>query len=68
MTISERKRIVINAIRRMEEKLCSLNHNEYDGQLSYTERQEQVHNLQSHLFWANKALVLINEQELEEAA
>lgn len=68
MTLAERKRIVVNAIRYIERKLIVLKHCEYDGAMSVAEREAEQDRLQSHLRGAHGALLLINEEEIEEAA
>jgi hypothetical protein len=61
MTLSERRYIVVLGIRQIEAKLLALS-GEYDGVKSYEERMAEIRNLQNNLFWANRALVLIDEE------
>lgn len=68
MLLHERKLIVINAIRRLEDKLCSLRYCEYDGEQSPAERTTQIEELQKHLHCAHSVLVLLNEEEMKEAS
>lgn len=67
MTTQERKRMMILTIRKLEDKLVSLAHCEYDGSKPYEERLGEIETLQGHLHCAHSVLVLINEEELEAA-
>ncbi len=68
MTNAERRKMVVNAIRRLEDKLCSLKHCEYDGAMSFREREEEAVTLQKHLRCAHSVLVMLNEEDLEIAS
>lgn len=65
MTVKERKSMIVGAIRKLEDSLCALKYDEYDGDKSYQERQLEMESLQKHLRCAHSVLVMITEEELE---
>jgi hypothetical protein len=58
--------MIVNAIRTLEDRLCALRY--YDGCKALEERDSEIEILQTHLRTAHSVLVLINEEELLEAA
>lgn len=66
MTIYERKKMIVNAIRELEDQLCAYRY--YDGILTLPERDEKIDMLQRHLRCAHSVLLLITEEELEMAS
>lgn len=69
MTTAERKILIVNAIRKLEQELCILKYaHEYDGVRSLTERDTDIEILQHHLHSAHGALLLLAEEELRQVA
>lgn len=67
MTTVERKKMIVGAIRKLEDNLCAIKY-AYDGVKSPSEREEEMERLQRHLHSAHSVLVLINEEELAVAS
>lgn len=67
MMLAERKVLILKTIRKLEDRLVSLAHCEYDGSKSYEERNLEIEMLQGHLHCAHSVLVIINEEEIEAA-
>ncbi len=66
MKVNERKQMIVNAIRMLEDKLVALQY--YDGIKSREERDAEIEVLQGHLHCGHSVLVMINEEEIKEAA
>ena len=64
-SLSERKNLVIRAIRAMEDRLVILQHCEYDGSLSVDARNVQRDQIQALLRSAHSVLADIVELELK---
>ena len=67
MSTYEKKKMILGAIRKLEDMLCSLRYS-YDGIKSREERDADIEVLQGHLHATHGALVLVNELEIKEAA
>lgn len=63
MTLDDRKRMIVGAIRKLEDQLISLRFCEYDGAKTKLEREDEIYTLQKHLCCAHNVLVMLNEEE-----
>ncbi len=64
MTIVERKRMILGAIRKLEAQLVGLGLEAYDGVKSVEERAADREIVEKHLRCAYSCLVLLDEEEL----
>lgn len=64
MTTEERKKMIVKAIRMIEDRLLCLRYCEYDGAMDHQERESEIETLQNHLHCAHSVLVILNEEEL----
>lgn len=64
----ERKTMVVNVIRTLEDEMAALKYCEYDGVKPSLEREEELNNLRTHWNTARTVLVIICENELKGSA
>lgn len=64
MTIMERKKMLLGAIRKLETRLVCLKYCEYDGVKDKQERDTEIELIQKHLHCAHSALVIVTEEEV----
>jgi hypothetical protein len=68
MSIEDRKKMIVNAIRKLEDQMVRLKYCEADCRQSRMHQEAEIDNLRNHWQDARSLLVALNEEELQEAA
>lgn len=65
MSTQEKKRILLNVIQALDDRITAhYKAHTYDGVKAPEERMQDVALLESHMYWARKALTYLNSQDV----